>query len=108
MEFAIRSLYLTRFESLPIQAKRTRIHWPLSAHRVSYWLTKMLLGPDLSCLKHQKQLHKVSSNTYSIRLGSFGGAKDSLPDGRDRNAGTGAPWDDGGFVLRHLRRRHKT
>ena len=32
--------------------------------------------------------------------GSFGGAKDSLPDGRDRNAGTGAPWDDGGSVLR--------
>ena len=32
--------------------------------------------------------------------GTFGGAKDSLPDGRDRNAGTGAPWDDGGSVLR--------
>ena len=33
-------------------------------------------------------------------LGTFGGAKDSLPDGRDRNAGTGAPWDDAGSVLR--------
>ena len=32
--------------------------------------------------------------------GTFGGAKDSLPDGRDRNAGTGVPWDDGGSVLR--------
>ena len=49
--------------------------------------------------------------------GTFGGAKDSLPDGRDRNAGTGAPWDDGGSVLENfqfifssspIRRRHKT
>ena len=32
--------------------------------------------------------------------GTFGGAKDSLPDGRDRNASTGVPWDDGGSVLR--------
>ena len=35
-----------------------------------------------------------------IPPGTFGGAKDSLPDGRDRNAGTGVPWDDGGCVLR--------
>ena len=32
--------------------------------------------------------------------GTFDGPKASLPDGRDRNAGTGAPWDDGGSVLR--------
>ena len=37
---------------------------------------------------------------WMLRLRFFRRAKDSLPDGRDRNAGTGVPWDDGGSVLR--------